>query len=194
MARTWFKQMHGFYRHPKAVEAGEDAADLFIRGIDYCTEYLTDGFIPDAALHQLSRKRSVQRNAKALERVGLWDRDTDGWWVHHYDDYHPSKADVEAKKAKERARKGATKKRGNRKSSAKFPRGIPANSEIQITDGQMADGQTTDVSPASKESSSFTATSTAVVAREEVDPTHRDEALAELRSRVQPADEARTAA
>jgi hypothetical protein len=173
--------MHGFYRHPKAVEAGEDAADLFIRGVDYCTEYLTDGFIPESALHQLSRKRSVQRNAKALERVGLWDRDIDGWWIHHYDDFHPSKADVEAKKAKERARKGGQQKRGNRKSSAKFPRGIPANSTIQITDGQMADGQTTDVSPASNPPFSLPAiTPQPVVVREAVDPENRDTALAEL--------------
>ena len=173
--------MHGFYRHPKTIQAGEDAADLFVRGIDYCTEYLTDGFIPDAALRELSKKRAVRQHAKALEDVGYWEREADGWWVHHYDDHHPSKADVEAKKEKDRQRKGKQKKRGNRTSSARIPRGIQANSALQIVDGQMADGQTTDVSPASKSTSSLPAiTPQPVVAREEVDPAERDDALERL--------------
>jgi hypothetical protein len=129
VAGTWFKQMHGFYRHPKTKQAGEDAANLFVRGIDYCTEFLTDGFIPDEALDELSRKRDVRKHAESLVRVGYWERSTDehgneGWWVHNFHDFHPTKREIEEKRDKDRRRKGG----GNRTASPRRPAGIHAES------------------------------------------------------------------
>lgn len=104
---AWARIDDSIIDHPKILEAGEDARDLFVIAIVWCNKHLTDGRIPKAALGVLSQKRTAQKNAEALVRVGLWRDEGDHWQVHDYLDWNPSRADVERqrKASAERMRK-----------------------------------------------------------------------------------------
>lgn len=110
----------GIIDHPKVLEAGEDARDLFIIGVIWCNKHLTDGRIPKAALGVLSQKKTAKRNAEALVRVGLWYDHGDHWQVHDYLDWNPSREEVEKQRAAsaERMRKSRARRRGDRATNA----------------------------------------------------------------------------
>jgi hypothetical protein len=90
-----------FFDHPKAIEAGEDGANLFVRGLAYCRRYNTGGRIPKGALSRLSTKRDAPKHATDCVRVGLWIEDETSWHVHDYEQWYTN--DPETKLAKSRA-------------------------------------------------------------------------------------------
>ena len=74
--------------HPKIVQAGGDAAWLFVCGLAYCRRYDTDGFIPAAAVPRLTDRRSPLKLAAVLVNVSLWEPGNDGWNVHDWSDWN----------------------------------------------------------------------------------------------------------
>ena len=50
---SWVKFDDQFNNHPKVLAAGPLAQLLYMKAIVYCGQYLTDGFIPAAAVDQL---------------------------------------------------------------------------------------------------------------------------------------------
>ncbi|MBS3928031.1 MAG: YdaU family protein [Sphingomonadales bacterium] len=117
---------------------------------------------------------------------------------------NPRMEEERAKQIAYRAAKAEAGRKGGQASAAS--RGGSSASDSLEANGQQNPSPSSSTSsssyesPQPKDSLPITATSTAVVAREElelaepVDPTNRDEALAELRDRIQPAEESRTAA
>jgi hypothetical protein len=105
---TWFKVDDQFPRHPKVVRAGTDAAWLFIAGGCYCSQYLTDGFIPKDALVGLTALRTPLKLAQRLVEAGLWHDRGDCWEVNDFLQYNPSREQVEndRRAARERRSKG----------------------------------------------------------------------------------------
>jgi len=91
---TWAKLDDAFYDHPKVLRAGEDAADLYVRGLAYCSRYLTDGAIPMEALSRLSTRRNVRASAEKLVDTKLWERDGNVYRVHDYLTWNPSADEV----------------------------------------------------------------------------------------------------
>lgn len=74
---TWAKIDDRWPRHPKAVAAGPLGRDLYICGLCYCNEHLTDGFIPRTALSTLSPGlQNPSRTARRLVELGLWETAT----------------------------------------------------------------------------------------------------------------------
>ena len=51
---SWVKIDDHFSDHPKVVQAGPEAAWLYICGLCYCAKYLTDGFIPKRQVKRLA--------------------------------------------------------------------------------------------------------------------------------------------
>lgn len=92
---TWIKLHNNFFRNPKVLAAGEDAALLYIQGLVYCSDSLTDGAIPTPALRTLTTKKDARTLARALVREGLWVETATGWAVHDYLKVQRSRADVE---------------------------------------------------------------------------------------------------
>lgn len=111
----WNKLDDQFRHHPKVVQAGPLAGWLFICGLGYCAEYLTDGVIPGAAIHTLADFRGVgyetatvgdppyasfgedadgETLARVLVVAGLWEETDGGFRVHDYLKYNPSRRDV----------------------------------------------------------------------------------------------------
>lgn len=113
----WSKLDDNIFDHPKMLKAGEDAANLYVRGLVYCNRYLTDGHIPTEALVTLSRKREAARYSADLVRVGLWETHPDGGWtVHDFHDHNPTAAEVAEKRAAIAAKRSEAGKRGGKRS------------------------------------------------------------------------------
>jgi hypothetical protein len=108
---TWFAVDDSFHAHPKVadLEGGRhfaEAVALWALAGSWCASQLTDGRVP---AHQLRRLAPFKAREAAAElvRVGLWDPCDDGYQFRDWDDYQPSKDEVEAKrrKAAKRSRK-----------------------------------------------------------------------------------------
>ena len=65
-----------YYKDDRIDEAGERAEVLYVRGLAFCAEILSDGFISDRQLKHVGvGLPGVDQRAKMLVKVGLWDRD-----------------------------------------------------------------------------------------------------------------------
>ncbi len=101
---TWFKVDDRFHSHPKvlALRAGkyeETAIALWVKAGAWCMSNLTDGAVPSYAVETLVRRNGAKAAAE-LVRVGLWEVDGDGFRFRAWDEYQPSKSEVEAKRKK----------------------------------------------------------------------------------------------
>ena len=70
----WVKLDTRYYMDPKIVGLPVDAEVLFLRGLAYCGDQETKGFIPEAVVPQLARNRRPATTVKALVDAGLWKR------------------------------------------------------------------------------------------------------------------------
>lgn len=85
---AWMKLETAVARNRKFVKAGPDAAWLWVCGLAYCQEGLTDGFIPAEALAYLGVPQAGKL-ATRLVLAGLWDAcESGGWQVHDYLDHN----------------------------------------------------------------------------------------------------------
>lgn len=98
---TWFRVDDKFHSHKKRMRAGVAAVGLWTCAGSWCSDHLTDGFVPDyvAATFDPDWELLAQRLVKA----GLWEpaeRDGDkGWQFHQWLEQQPSKEQVEAQRA-----------------------------------------------------------------------------------------------
>lgn len=108
---AWFRMDDGFHNHPKTIAAGTAAAGLFARCGSYAAQHLTDGFVPAAIARQYGTATMIKR----LIEVGYWTADRDGYLMHDYLDYNPSRSKVEEDRARtaERVANYRAKKTGN---------------------------------------------------------------------------------
>src|SRR5262245_25445896 len=94
---AWVKVDDQFFRHPKVLAAGRDARDLYLVGLCYCAQGLTDGFIPAQAVRVLAAEAEIDSGpacAAQLVAVGLWEEAPGGYAIHDYLEYQPSKERV----------------------------------------------------------------------------------------------------
>jgi len=84
---AWVRIESSVARHRKFQQAGPAASWLWLCGLAYCQEGLTDGVIPVEALPYLGVKAPTKL-AAALVTAGLWEACTDGWRVHDYLDWN----------------------------------------------------------------------------------------------------------
>lgn len=101
---AWAKVDDQIAHHPKILAAGPVASWLWVCSLAYCNKYLTNGFIPTAALVTLGSVPNVQKWAAHLVTVGLWELVDGGYRVHDFHDHNPTAADVRQKRTDERER------------------------------------------------------------------------------------------
>lgn len=106
---TWVRLDDRFPEHPKIAQLDDHALALFVTGLAYCNRNLTDGYIPVRV--GFGQLRDCDGNPvpaiRQLEAVGLWEATEGGWWVHDYEDYQPTRADIQ------REQEAATRRRLN---------------------------------------------------------------------------------
>lgn len=118
----WVKVDDGFFLHRKVEGLSKDAKLLFIAGLSYCARELTDGFISaGVGLRTTAAMVDVKpAAAQALVGAGLWEKRSDGYDVHDYHDYQPTKAETEERR---RIRAAAGRKGGQRSAEARQANG-----------------------------------------------------------------------
>jgi len=147
---TWCRIECKLRENPKAVEVGRIARLVYIDAILYSAEHLTDGkirrhalrFVSDVKDYPLSDEEGFpfqcdEDVARLLVDVGLWDEVEDGWVIHDYLDYQPSRQEVEAVKA----RKAEAGRRGGRASGTarRSKREASASQSVQAKPKQVVE-------------------------------------------------------
>ena len=99
---SWGKFDDGYSDHPKVVEVGPLGELLQVRAILWANRFLTNGHINRGALAQLGRGFErlrldgkpvlVDSLVDTMVRACLWERDGDGWLIHDFLEYQPSRA------------------------------------------------------------------------------------------------------
>ncbi len=97
---TWAKIDDHFHLHPKVQRASWAQRGLFVTALSYCACFETDGFVP--------RSWVVSINgwdlALGLVEVGLLERAQDGFTIHDYLTYNPSREEVAERRRADRER------------------------------------------------------------------------------------------
>ena len=88
-------------RHPKFLRAGPAACWLWLCGLAYCQDALTDGFIATEALCTLGVVKPLPL-VTVLVREGLWHQLDSGWRIHDYLEHNNSAAYVQKVRADRR--------------------------------------------------------------------------------------------
>lgn len=96
-----------YYKDDAIDEAGEAAELLYVRGLAFCADVLSDGFISE---RQLVRFVGVgmfdaAERAASLVKVGLWERVDGGYVVRSWLEWNRSREEITDAKAKDAARK-----------------------------------------------------------------------------------------
>ena len=91
--------------HPKFLSVGLRGIGLFVTGLCYANQHLTDGFLPAAAIRLAGEDASL--TCIDLVNAGLWTTCEGGYRIHDFDQFQPSKAKVtrQRKQAKARQKK-----------------------------------------------------------------------------------------
>ena len=100
---TWAKFDDKFPRHPKVRPRTDAAFRLHVAGICYCAEHTTDGWIAADEADVLVAGWSKAKTRKAIDELigaGLWEvvsgPEGQGYEVHDFLDYNPSREQVQA--------------------------------------------------------------------------------------------------
>lgn len=98
--------------HPKIIGLSDRAFRALIESTFYCRRRLTDGFIDERVV----RARWGVEAAAELERNDparpSWIRVEGGWQIHDFLEFHPSRAEIEAKQADVSAVRSEAGRRG----------------------------------------------------------------------------------
>ena len=112
----WFKVDDQLHSHAKAIAAGNQAMGLWVRLGSWCSAHLTDGKVT----HEVVELYEQDGEHEALVLAGwLEPNGAEGYILHDYLDYQPSRKQAEAlKKTRAKAgRKGGSKRQANAKQS-----------------------------------------------------------------------------
>lgn len=161
----WVKLDDRFPSHRKIALLSDRAFRLHVSAMCWCAENLTDGRISERELALVTRIRGVKATAKQLEEAGLWDRTEDGWEIHDYLDYNPSREQVLAERKRNAERQERFRRRKNGKPTPPDNGPSNASSNGVTQDGEMHDGDTT--ATRRKHDGDTTATRTSAVQNEE---------------------------
>ena len=116
----WVRIDETLPRHPKFLCVGVGGIGLFIVGVCYANEYLTDGFVPLAAVSTVNGE-DMTSLIETLVTTGVWTHTEHGLQIHDFHQYQPTKKKVlrERKQAKRRKAKWLKTARGTQKERQK---------------------------------------------------------------------------
>lgn len=114
----------------RAWKAHARAVGLYSMAVTYCSRHESDGLVDAEWLHErLTNAKERQAVLDALVECGLFVPVGDGdYRVHDYLDHNPSRAELEAKRAKDRERKARGGRNGRPKDSTTTPQGFRVES------------------------------------------------------------------
>ena len=153
---TWVRLDENFAEHPKVARAGPLGIAMHVAALCYCNRHLTDGFIPKEIVRTLLDFTGLGMRmwdgdmvggghdaewslvVDDLVEAGLWEPVDDGWVIHDYHDYQPSKEHVQAVR---KERQAAGRKSGESRRLKQSASNSEANDE-QSVQQSASKGQT----------------------------------------------------
>lgn len=93
---AWFNADDRLHSHPKARKAGLEAMGLWVVSGTYCSNYKTDGFVPDYYVN--SWPKGARLAARLVDSM-LWEMAPDGYRFLSWPEYQRTKEQIEAAKA-----------------------------------------------------------------------------------------------
>ncbi len=106
---AWVRIHDGAMSHPKVIGLPDKAFRLWVWGLSYAQQHLTNGEIPAVAI-----PGRLQRAAGKLAAIGLWNaKDGGGFHIHDYLDWNDSKDLVLKKRSEARDRMAQARVRAN---------------------------------------------------------------------------------
>lgn len=98
----WVRFDDGFPNHRKVEPLSDGAYRLHTAAIFWSSRQLTDGCIPkrDLVFAAPRTMKRPEKFVKELVEAGLWEVVADGWELHDFLEYQPSKEQVTADRAK----------------------------------------------------------------------------------------------
>lgn len=97
---TWIKLDDTLPNNPKILPLSDKAFRLYIEGLCYANQYLTDGFLAQAVVNRLDSGNAAQE----LLTAGLWLEADLGMQIHDYCEHQTSRKTVEEKREQGRNR------------------------------------------------------------------------------------------
>lgn len=95
-----------YYKDEAIMRAGPAAELLYVRGLAFCAETLSDGFIAHRQLSHLTIGLSnVRRKVVSLVSAGLWTESEGGWYVTSWLSWNRSREEIIGAEEKDRDRK-----------------------------------------------------------------------------------------
>lgn len=96
-----------YYKDDAIADVGPLAELLYVRGLAFCAEVLSDGYISDNQLRLFVAVGipSYSKHADALCKVGLWIREDGGHRVIAWTKWNLSKDEIREKQERDAARK-----------------------------------------------------------------------------------------
>jgi hypothetical protein len=88
---TWVRLDVNFPTHPKVLQAGPNAAWLYIAGLCWSHSHATDGSIPRHVLSTLLPDPHRARASRRLVEARLWHETAEGFEIHDYKDWQWSR-------------------------------------------------------------------------------------------------------
>jgi hypothetical protein len=147
----WFRLDVDFFDHPKAVLVGLPARGLFLASIAFCFRYETDGRVPAVIVRRLIDDGRIDQDmiVKELLEARLWEADQDGYRVHDYLDYQPSRQQRASERAAVRDRQ--RRSRGNRRAADNaVDNAVDGHASVTRDSGVSHAGVTPAVTPLSR--------------------------------------------
>lgn len=114
---AWVRLDDGFPQHPKVIGVGPLGIAMQVAGLCYANRHLTDGFIPKAAIPTLLNFGELDEHAfkevggmcwviaRKLIDAGIWEEAAQGYQIHDYLDYQPSRESILRERERARARR-----------------------------------------------------------------------------------------
>jgi len=103
-----------YYKDDQIAQAGERAELLYLRGLAFCADVLSDGFISDVQLTRFVGVglTGIKSRAERLCQVGLWERAEPGLWgdgtgyvVKAWPKWNLTKAEIKDRQTRDSRRK-----------------------------------------------------------------------------------------
>jgi hypothetical protein len=100
----WGRLDDSFDSHRKVRRAGNEATGIYARALSYCAGALTDGHVDPEWLEERTGKRAV-KVGELLVVAGLWEPNSDGFVIHDYLEFNPSRSEILERRAADSRRK-----------------------------------------------------------------------------------------
>lgn len=145
---SWVRLDDQFPIHRKVDSLSDPAFRLHVSAICWCARNTTDGYVSEADLAAAAPRtmKRPDRFVPELVRRGVWSSAADGWTIHDYLDYQPSKARIEEdrKKNAQRQRKFAARRKDRDQGKPETPNAVTNASATPLgaKTNAVADGVT----------------------------------------------------